>query len=364
MFKAIKLGLGLVTAMLLAGWDGTPRQSTVYTVSNDAEGNAVAVFIQEEDGTLSAGPRVATGGRGTGSGLGNQGALALSEDERFLFVINAGSNDLSSFRVLRSGPKLLGRVPSGGTTPVSLTVHGELLYVLNAGDGGNISGFRVGSDGGLTPLPDSIRPLSGAAVTAPAQVSFSPDGSLLVVTEKATNLIDTYTVDVNGRAHGPIVQSSEGPTPFGFAFDKRGRLFVSEAAAGVPNGSALSSYHVDGAGRLSLQDQQPSRQTAACWVVVTRNGRYAYTSNTGSASITGYRIFKSGNLSLLDSDGVTASAPEGSVLIDMSLSDDSRYLYVLDSQGAVRAYRVGDGGGLSGLGSVPAPAGSTGLLFR
>lgn len=364
MFKTIKLGLGLVMVMLLGAWGDTPRQSTVYTVTNDAESNAVAVFIQSDDGTLTVGPRVATGGRGTGSGLGNQGALALSEDERFLFVINAGSNDISSFRVLRSGPKLLGTVPSGGTTPVSLAVHEDLLYVLNAGDGGNISGFRVGDDGGLTPLPDSTRPLSGAAVTAPAQVSFSPDGSLLVVTEKATNLIDTYTVDVNGRAHGPIVQSSEGPTPFGFAFDKRGRLFVSEAAGGVPNGSSLSSYHVDDAGRLSLQDQQPSRQTAACWVVVTRTGRYAYTSNTGSASITGYRIFKSGNLSLLDGDGITASAPAGSVLIDMALSDDSRYLYVLDEQGAVRAYRVEEDGGLTGLGSVPAPAGSTGLIFR
>lgn len=116
------------------------------------------------------------------------------------------------FRVRDDGLTLVSRILSGGTLPTSLTVHDNLLYVLNAGGSGNISGFGIGNDDQLVPIAASTRSLSGGA-TAPAQVSFSPDGHLLVVTEKATNAIDTYVVGADGRAAGPNVQASSGATP-------------------------------------------------------------------------------------------------------------------------------------------------------
>src|SRR4029079_14381215 len=124
------------------------------------------------------------------------------------------------------------------------TVYHDLLYVLNAGGSGNITGFNIGRHGTLTPISGSTRPLSGGA-TGPAQVQFSPDGDLLVVTEKTTNLIDTYTVDRHGIANGPTTHPSSGATPFGFAFSKRGTLIVSEAIGGTPGLSAVSSYDLD-----------------------------------------------------------------------------------------------------------------------
>src|SRR5207249_7929677 len=154
--------------------------------TNQVAGNSVAVFARAADGTLSAAGSVATGGTGTGAGLGSQGALALSDDGRWLFAVNAGSNDVSVFRVGRDGLSLLDRTSSGGTRPISLTVHGHVLFVLNAGGDGNISGFALGTTGALTPISGSTRSLSGTNV-GPAQVSFSPDGRRLVVTEKTTN---------------------------------------------------------------------------------------------------------------------------------------------------------------------------------
>ena len=59
-------------------------------------------------------------------------------------------------------------------------------------------------------------------MVGPAQVEFSPRGNLLVVTEKMTNKIDTYTVGRRGLAEGPMVHNSVGITPFGFEFDRRG----------------------------------------------------------------------------------------------------------------------------------------------
>src|SRR3989475_8867660 len=133
----------------------------VYALTNQASGNAVAIFDRGADGSLSWSSNMATGGTGAGSGLGSQGALALSDDGRWLFAVNAGSNDVSAFQVTASGLSLTSRVGSGGARPISLTVHGGVLYVLNAGDDGNVSGFRVGTDGALSPIPGSTRALSG-----------------------------------------------------------------------------------------------------------------------------------------------------------------------------------------------------------
>lgn len=338
----------------------------VYVLTNSAAGNAVAVFDRAAEGTLTTAETVTTGGTGTGAGLGSQGALVLTRDRRWLFAVNAGSNDVSVFAASRKGLRLRDREPSGGVMPISLTVRDNVLYVLNAGSGatpGNITGFTVDEWGRLTPLAGSTRPLSAASV-GPAQVEFSPDGDVLVVSEKATNQFSTYMVDEDGYADGPHTQPSAGQTPFGFAFGKRGQLFVSEAFGGTANASAVSSYDVDEAGALTtITPSAATGQTAACWVVVTRNGRFAYTSNTGSGSITGYGIARNGSLTLLNANGRTGLTGDGTRPTDMDLSRDSQYLYALNSgAGSVAAFVVGADGSLTHLGNVGAlAAGAVGL---
>ncbi len=309
----------------------------VYTATNDAVSNSVLVFHRKVDGSLVPGGSFDTGGQGTGSGLGNQGALALSQGDRWLFVVNAGSSEVSAFEVTRDGLELTDKVSSGGIQPISLTVHGDLLYVLNAGGEGNISGFEVSRRGKLTPLAGSIQPLSGAG-SGPAQVAFGPWGHILVVTEKNTNQILTYTVDRNGLASGPMVHASSGMTPFGFAFGKRGTLLVTEAAGGAPAASSVSSYRVHLNGDLDvITASAPTNQTAACWVVVTPGGRFAFTSNTPNDSLSTYRVRFDGEIELKD----TTAAAAGSQPLDSALTNGSRYLYVLNSgNGSLGAFRV------------------------
>src|ERR1043166_1665556 len=152
---------------------GTDAPGAVYALTNQAGGNAVAMYARAANGSLSWIGAVPTGGTGTGASLGSQGALALSDDGRWLFAVNAGSNDVSAFRITSSGLSLANRVASGGVGPSSVTVHGNLLYVLNAGGAGNISGFSIGADGALTPLSGSTPALSGAG-GGPAPGSFRP----------------------------------------------------------------------------------------------------------------------------------------------------------------------------------------------
>jgi 6-phosphogluconolactonase (cycloisomerase 2 family) len=337
----------------------------VYTLSNDAGGNAVLRFHRAADGSLAPAGVFDTQGLGSGAGLGSQGSLVMSDDGRWLFAVNAGSNDVSVLRITPDGLQLRDVAHSNGELPISLTNHGNLLYVLNAGGAGNIAGFRVSARGELSGIAGSIRPLSNGGSepgVGPAQVEFTPDGKQLVVTEKMTNLIDVYEVRAGGRAAGPQVFPSAGVTPFGFAFSKSGTLVVSEAFGGAPDASALSSYHVSKNDLDVITASAPTFQTAACWVVITGDGKYAYTTNTGSNSISSYRIATNGQLRLLASAaGETGSAP-----IDMALSWDSQYLYSLDSgSDAISGFRVHADGSLEKIDFVEGlPASSVGLAGR
>ncbi|PYP43379.1 MAG: 3-carboxymuconate cyclase [Gemmatimonadetes bacterium] len=332
-------------------------QRAVYTLTNQVAGNAVAVFDRAADGTLTAAGTIATGGTGTGGGLGSQGAVALSDDGRRLFAVNAGSNDVSVFSVGPAGLSLASRTASGGTLPISLTVHGNALYVLNAGGAGNISGFTVGATGGLTPIPGSIQPLSATNV-GPAQVSFSPDGRRLVVTEKNTNLLDVYAVDANGAAGARTSFTSAGGTPFGFAFGLRDLLLVSEAAA---PGSA-SSYILGRGGDLQVVSGAVlTHQGAPCWAVVTNDGRFGFTAN-GSGSVSGFSIAPDRSISLIDANGASAVISGG--VNDVALSGNSHFLYVLGTNAtpAIHAFRIERDGHLTPLGPVGGlPAGTRGL---
>ncbi len=337
----------------------------VYTITNNANGNEVVVYERSANGSLSFMASYPTGGLGSGAGLGSQGAVILRENGRRLFVVNAGSNQVSVFAVRKDGLELLDVVDSGGEMPISLTQHGRLLYVLNAGGSGNISGFRIRDNGRLVPLDGSSQPLSNGGAgdsPQPAQISFSRDGRLLVVTEKATNMIVTYQV-VDGVAGPPETHPSSGMTPFGFAFAKRGDLIVSEAFGGAPDASAVSSYQVDKDAFEVISPSVGTTQTAACWVVVSNNGKYAYVTNAGSGSISSYQIANDGTITLLEAQaGLTG---EGSSPIDMALSNDGKFLYALGANSAtVSIFRVRANGSLDALGDVSVPEGSVGLAAR
>jgi 6-phosphogluconolactonase (cycloisomerase 2 family) len=338
---------------------GAARPGTVYALTNGTS-NAVLVFPRLADGTLGPATAFATGGAGTGSGLGSQGALILAQGGRWLLAVNAGSDEISVFRVRDRGVQLVSRVSSGGDQPISVTAHENLVYVVNAGGSGNIAGFRLMPNGQLVPIAGSSQPLSGAG-TGPAQIEFAPNGRTLVVTEKATNRILTYQVGPAG-ASGPTIHASAGATPFGFAFARRDVLVVSEAFGGAADASATSSYRLTKAGLITISASVPTTETAACWTVVTKNGRYAYVTNTGSGTITGYAIGPGGALTILDADGVTGMTGPGSSPLDAAFSVNSRFLYTLNGNGTISAFEVAADGGLAPIaGASGLPSGATGL---
>jgi 6-phosphogluconolactonase (cycloisomerase 2 family) len=341
----------------------------VYTETNSSNQNAILIFNRSEDGQLFSASlaAVSTGGSGTGTGLGSQGALAIDPRNTFLFAVNAGSNNISTFRITNQGLSLIGLTSSNGSNPISLTVNHNVLYVLNDGGavGGTdtIAGFSVNDSGHLTPIVRGLQ-LSAASV-APEEISFNPDGDLLVVTEKATNNIDVFTVDNNGVASGPTIVPSAAQSPYGFAFGKRNQLIVSDAVGGSGGAGAVSSYAASADGMLqSITGSAADGQTAPCWIVLTSDGQYAYTTNTGSGSVSSYEIAFDGTLGLLNP--VAANIGSGSSPVDEAISNDSRYLYVLaPGSGNIQAFTVALDGSLVPLSQTPVRLSSaSGLVAR
>lgn len=360
-FKLLGLSLALASIGMpaMASDDGF-LENKVFTSTNAVTGNELLVYASE-GGQLTLQTRLATQGTGTGTGLGNQGAVTLSRNGRYLFVVNAQSNTVSTFAVRNSGLTLTSTVDSGGLRPISVTEHEGVVYVLNANGAGNVAGFR-NAKGVLSPIAGSSQGLSASTGTGSAQVGFSPDGDVLVVTEKGTNKLSTYRVMYDGSISAPEVTASAGQTPFGFTFDRRGNLLVSEAFGGAANGSAVSSYGFESWAPTKPVVISPSvgtTQTAACWVVATPNGRYAYATNTGSGTISSYTVQRSGKLTL--AQGVAATPGAGP--IDAAVSPTGRNLYVLNGRDqTISSFTIGRDGSLSSPSTVAGlPAGANGL---
>ena len=347
--------------------DGSTQPGDVgmlFVLGNQPDGGEVFVLSRDEEGALDEIGSYATGGLGTGEGLGSQGAIVLGEDRTHVFAVNAGSNEVSSLRIYPDHLALLDVVDSGGTRPISLTAREDRLYVLNADGEGSVAGFSV-DDGELTPIDGASRPLSAAKGANPAQVQLSPDGEFLIVTEKGTSRLTTYSVAADGSLGEPVVTESSGMVPFGFAVTPSGVIVVSEAGGGPDGTSAVSSYAPQADGALTtISASVPSGQLAACWIALARDARYAYATNAQSNSISGYEVAEDGGLTLFDDEGVTAALGEGHSPIDMVVAGEGdAFLYtVAGGADVVVGMQIEADGRLTRLaGDAPIPSTAVGL---
>lgn len=352
--------------------DGRGRGGAVFAMTNAADDNEIVAYRRAADGTLTRAGITSTRGNGIGVDLDTQGALQLSADNRFLYAANAGSDDITVFAVNGTDLRVIQKIYAGDQ-PNSLTLSGDLLYVLDGSVAGNgIRGFRVARDGTLRALPKSFRELS-SPIAVPGIVQFSPDGRVLLVTHKVTNvlvppgrIIDAFRVGGDGLASAmPVPNRSVGLRPFSLAFREDGKVVVVEAFNAAEGKSAVSSYDLSSNGALRvISGSVGNGETDGCWILVTEDGRYVYTANFGSGTISLYRFRGDGGVRLIE--GKAAFTGRDSQPVDLSFSDDGRYLYLLlRGTGAVAAFRIREDGSLQSLGTVkgglPVADGASGL---
>jgi 6-phosphogluconolactonase (cycloisomerase 2 family) len=348
----------------------------VYVMSNDIQGNSVAVLKRNFFGGLEKTTVVSTGGKGVGVGttapppdpLGSQNALLKSDDGRWLFATNAGSNQISVFAIDGSRLHLVDVQSSGGSYPVSVAQQGNRLYVLNSAGTSTITAFQITPGGQLVALPAQTRligtdtPLVGNQPNVgmtPAQLQVSPDGHWLTVSVKdasAKGWFELFGLARDGSlARDPVITPSNDPQPFGFDFDARGHLVTSEAA-----GSAATSYDIGHDGTLhAISSDIANHQAAACWLTVS--GHFAFSANAGKGNISAYRIGNDGSLALVNG-GVAGSLEAGAAPTDIKASADGLFLYAGNSLGGnVDTFLILPDGRLLQVGQTPVFAGASGM---
>jgi 6-phosphogluconolactonase (cycloisomerase 2 family) len=335
------------------------REGKLFISTNAVAGNAVQVYARNANGPASLLSTVATHGIGTGAGLGSQGALTLSTSGRYLLVVNAGSNSVSTFKLDKGGLVLVSTVASGGTRPISVAENDGVVYVLHAPDSGignSVVGFR--NEGGvLKPLAGGVRALADSS--APAQVAFDTDGDVLVVSEKNATQLVSYSVRKDGLLSASFAMApSPGAVPFGFGITRRNVVVVSEAGT-----SSASSYRIAERTEPLLQLVSPAvanGQAAACWVAVTPNGKLAFTANAGASNISSYAIDAQGKLTLL---AAQAGYTSNNGALDMAVTPDGKQLHVFASRAPqqIVSFTISANGSLTKIGTqggvIPGSAG-------
>ena len=337
-------------------------QNAVFAATDATGGNAIVAYVRTAAGGLRQAASYPTGGDGailSGSVVdhtASEGSLVYDRQAGLLYTVNAGSNTVSVFAVRGDQLALRQVIGSGGEFPVSIAVHGRLVFVLNALGGGSVSGY-VQAGGRLFAVPAWHRDLdlvpdevaAPAFTSTPGQVSFTPDGSKLVVTTKnGANSIDVFRVGPSGPSAAPVVTSLPGTVPFGFTFDRYGHLVVTEAG---PN--AVATFSIAGDGTLTQLDSVATGQAATCWISIADGTLYA--SNAGSGTESVLRADASGTLRLLPAAATDAGT------VDAVASGDGRYLYVqAGGPGTIDAFRIGPDGSLTETGSVTVPDGAGG----
>ncbi len=356
----------------------------VYIANNSPDGNQVMVFGRNADGSLVFTGSFDTGGRGSGVGvtvpadpLGSQNSLLLTPNNQWLFAVNAGSDQISVFRVSPQGLQLTDIVSSGGSYPVSLTFDSGLLYVLNAAGDGSIAGFQLSPSGQLAELSGSTRDLQAATPAdgaqpqifeSPSQVGFTPDGNFLIVIDKGgvsgIGKILVFKVGAGGLpAAQPVTTTTASPLPFSFTFDQFGHLVVVDAKAG-----SITSYSIGSNGSLAAISSVANGQNADCWITSNPPKGLIFTDNTGSGTISAILTNKAGSLTLLGENGFSASTGSGTAPIDMGITIDGRYIYSLETAvGKIGLTHVNADDSLSFLGTFgafPAVSGFAGIAVR
>jgi len=361
------VGIGAVSPILCAA-QSSNQSGAVFIETNAADRNKVIAFERASNGTLSNVGEFDTDGRGSGGvndPLESQGSLTLSHDHSLLFAVNAGSGNISVFGVHHAFLTLLHKVASGGSQPVAVAQHNNLVYVLNSGGAGSVVGFRLGFDGQLAQIDDSTKFLTANA-TGGASLAISPDGRFLAVTERLANNVDVFQIQPNGVLAPIVVNPSPDPGAFSVTFAPNGSAIVSETGpASATDGSAISSYSILSTGKLvSISQGIPTLGAANCWNVVTPDGTKVYVSNAGSSTISGFAIALNGTLTPLPGT-VVGENPAGATNLDIAVSADGKFIYTLNSgAGTIGSFAIQQNGALTNIGEagdLPIFAGFNGI---
>jgi 6-phosphogluconolactonase (cycloisomerase 2 family) len=342
------LALAILAIGSSSGRSAEPIVGHMYTLDNDGASNGVVILNRLADGTLAqmtASP-VPTGGKGLvvpqGGDLDSQGPLRIHGNH--LLAANPGSDSIAVFDITPSGglePVAGSPFRSGGSHPMSLAVHGDLVYVANQAvpfanpaSAPNITGFRLDKDGHLTPIAGST--IEFPFGEGPAQVEFNRGGTVLAVTAgfQSDGNVRSFAVESNGllkEGTGSPFKASRasgvsGTVGFSFTADDR-RIMVTNF-----RGSAIRVFSVDPKTAALTPEGEPysNHQRAMCWATLGPDGKTLYASNYVTNNVSVFSIAGDGTLDLVGNSAPkrfsSSGVPDSK---ELQVSPDGKFLYLI-----------------------------------
>jgi 6-phosphogluconolactonase (cycloisomerase 2 family) len=411
----------IFTAVGSAQAPTTPTKKTagghLYMQTNEVK-NAIIHYRRSANGTLTEVERVATGGAGSGelspiyhinrpNDFEGAASVILTPDRRFLFATNAGDNSVSSFAVNKEGRLTLldvertGNTQGGGAKSVAYDPSSRTLFVVHTFGPDHLRLMSVDSEGKLTPRPERYsvntidwpnRVPTMAVLSPDGKFLFvgtafdelpsrkNPDGSLILwIPHKdgalhviASNAPDpdgivVFPVGEDGALREPSFYDARGASPFYIAFlHNRPDTFLVGYA--VSNGVSVGK--VDANGKITVSapvtlDTSAGVPSELCWLAVSPNDRWVFTTNFGYSDISSYRIDGNvlsiakdpaspkvpGDGTFRGIDGVVSSGPS-----DSWISPDGAYLYqIYGNASKLVGYATQPDGSLEEVTSVKIP---------
>src|SRR5436853_868997 len=355
------IGFLLLTANVQAQDEAT---TFVYTNdNNDNTPNTVTAFSVEPGGALIPVPGSPFMTTGTGFGLGFSGShrVTATITRDFLYAANEGSNDIgafsidptSSFLTPVPGMPFATRGSRAGGISLAATPNGMFLYAGNFFSK-NISAFRIGPHGELTPLAGSPFPIGDS----PTGMKVTPNGKFLAVALPVYDSVAMFTISPSG-ALGSVTGSPFPAGDSGQSMDvdincTSNLLFDTKFAAGT----TVSVFTINSNGALSLDPTFTFTPANGAGNgsevgVLSPDNQHLFVSNQFSNTITSLDVASGGSLSaetnspFLNSKG---SSPTG-----MSTNPEGTLLYVANSVpiGLVTGFHINGDGGLSSVMGSP-----------
>jgi 6-phosphogluconolactonase len=410
------VGVSLAAVALLIPWvadaasngqqAGKSSTGWVFTSTNNPKGNQVIVFKRASNGKLTQKAIVKTGGKGIASEppfgfpiVDSSGAINVTSNGKLLFVVNAGSNSVTSFQITSSGLKKVAVASTHGKLPISLASSGNLLYTVNE-ISKNIYGWTFSSSGKLTAIKGSNQKLTAVTpkgkkdkVGVAAGIGFTSNGKVVAVTQRGLprtyGEINTYVIGTNGAAGPPQAFATKNvANPFGFSavgnvLEVSNAGLVKTPSGAMPNPAdfsqftgSVATYKVSSSGKVSFVHNTLSGGRAACWLIVTKNGKTAFTTNTlssgpppappaggptsGHGAVASMSVAPNGKLTLLKQADTSPGFPG-----DEAFSNDDKYLYVsvpsiiVPGGSHMDVYKLGKNGSMTHIQTVPSTNPST-----
>jgi 6-phosphogluconolactonase (cycloisomerase 2 family) len=351
--------LGIALALLT----GSMQAEFAYVANLGS--NNVSAYRIGENGALTPVP-----GSPFPAGI-RPSSIAVDLFGRFAYVANFESNDVSAYRIGFNGalmPVGGSPFPTGsdlfsGPTSVAVDPFGRFVYVTNVGSS-NVSAFRINKNGALTPVAGSPFPTGNVVDSGSMSVAVDPLGRFVYVSNMDSNNISAFRIGKNGALTpingSPFSAGRRGELPGALAVDLFGRfLYVAKEGNDTisafrigPNGAltdvAGSPFSAGGA----LEDDPRS-------VAVDLFGRFAFVANFEGNNVSAFRIGENGALTTVPGSPFSTGSGSGGFTASVAVDLFGRFVYVANHfVHTVSAFRIGPNGALTLIAGSPFPAGN------